>query len=236
MCWVMPPASPDWTFAAQIRSSTLVVPWSTWPMTVTTGGFSSRSAGSSSGRTSSGAGSSTAPISTFTPSSSAISSTSSMESVCVRVFISPRPMRTWMILVGGTPRPSPRSLTVAPGSTRTPASAAASVSAPGATSCSRGPTGAAVGRAARVPAPPAAGGRRRRLVPGGRGGGGGGTGPAVPGGRVDDDPAPLLLVAALLHVGDGLLGRGLLYGRPVPGLLRGPAGPGGLGVLGGRAA
>src|SRR4028118_2425013 len=56
MCWVMPPASPDWTFSWRMRSSRLVLPWSTWPMTVTTDGFSSRPAGASSGRTPPGAG------------------------------------------------------------------------------------------------------------------------------------------------------------------------------------
>ena len=38
MCWVMPPASPSTTFVSRIRSSSRVLPWSTWPMTVTTGG------------------------------------------------------------------------------------------------------------------------------------------------------------------------------------------------------
>ena len=38
MCWVMPPASPDWTLAPRIASSSEVLPWSTWPMMVTTGG------------------------------------------------------------------------------------------------------------------------------------------------------------------------------------------------------
>ena len=120
MCWVMPPASPDWTLARRILSRRLVFPWSTWPITVTTGGFSTRSSGSSSGATSTGSGSSTVPISTCTPSSSATSSISSVERVWVSVFISPRPIRTLMIWVGGTPKASPRSLTVAPGSTRTP--------------------------------------------------------------------------------------------------------------------
>lgn len=35
---VMPPASPAATFALRIKSSRLVLPWSTWPITVTTGG------------------------------------------------------------------------------------------------------------------------------------------------------------------------------------------------------
>ena len=38
MCWVIPPASPATTLADRIRSSSRVLPWSTWPMTVTTGG------------------------------------------------------------------------------------------------------------------------------------------------------------------------------------------------------
>src|ERR1700759_4831930 len=38
MCWVMPPASPDTTSVLRRASSSEVLPWSTWPMTVTTGG------------------------------------------------------------------------------------------------------------------------------------------------------------------------------------------------------
>ena len=38
MCWVMPPASPATTLAERMRSSSSVLPWSTWPMTVMTGG------------------------------------------------------------------------------------------------------------------------------------------------------------------------------------------------------
>ena len=37
MCWVMPPASPDTTLAWRSASSSEVLPWSTWPITVTTG-------------------------------------------------------------------------------------------------------------------------------------------------------------------------------------------------------
>ncbi len=37
ICWVMPPASPSTTFVLRIVSSSVVLPWSTWPMTVTTG-------------------------------------------------------------------------------------------------------------------------------------------------------------------------------------------------------
>ena len=38
MCWVMPPASPAATSVSRIASSSDVLPWSTWPMMVTTGG------------------------------------------------------------------------------------------------------------------------------------------------------------------------------------------------------
>ena len=38
MCCVMPPASPAATLALRILSSREVLPWSTWPMKVTTGG------------------------------------------------------------------------------------------------------------------------------------------------------------------------------------------------------
>ena len=37
MCCVMPPASRSATRVVRIASSRLVLPWSTWPMTVTTG-------------------------------------------------------------------------------------------------------------------------------------------------------------------------------------------------------
>ncbi len=40
MCWVMPPV---WRMASRVE----VLPWSTWPMTVTTGARGRRSAGSS---------------------------------------------------------------------------------------------------------------------------------------------------------------------------------------------
>ena len=46
MCWVIPPASPATTFEERIRSSRSVLPWSTWPMMVTTGGRGRRSSSS----------------------------------------------------------------------------------------------------------------------------------------------------------------------------------------------
>ena len=47
MCCVMPPASPATTFASRMRSSSVVLPWSTWPITVTIGGRGTSSASSS---------------------------------------------------------------------------------------------------------------------------------------------------------------------------------------------
>ncbi len=47
MCWVMPPASPATTSVSRSASSSEVLPWSTWPMTVTTGARGSSISGSS---------------------------------------------------------------------------------------------------------------------------------------------------------------------------------------------
>ena len=62
MCCVMPPASPAATFALRIASSSDVLPWSTWPMIVTTGARGTRSSG-------------------FSGASSAVSSSSSRNAV-----------------------------------------------------------------------------------------------------------------------------------------------------------
>ena len=43
MCCVIPPASVSTTDASRIASSSVVLPWSTWPMIVTTGGRGARS-------------------------------------------------------------------------------------------------------------------------------------------------------------------------------------------------
>ena len=53
MCWVMPPRSPAATSVVRMASRRLVLPWSTWPMTVTIGARGCRSAGSSSSKRSS---------------------------------------------------------------------------------------------------------------------------------------------------------------------------------------
>ena len=48
MCWVMPPNSRSATLVVRIASSSEVLPWSTWPITVTTGGRGRICAGSDS--------------------------------------------------------------------------------------------------------------------------------------------------------------------------------------------
>src|SRR3990172_9394272 len=49
MCWVMPPCSLATTLVARMASRSDVFPWSTCPMTVTTGDRGARSSGRSSG-------------------------------------------------------------------------------------------------------------------------------------------------------------------------------------------
>ena len=76
MCCVIPPASVSTTAASRIASRSVVLPWSTCPMIVTTGGRGERSASASS--TISGSSSSAAClIVTSRSTSEAISSTSS---------------------------------------------------------------------------------------------------------------------------------------------------------------
>ena len=90
MCCVMPPASPAATAVSRMASSRLVLPWSTWPMTVMTGARAWRSLGSSTASFSSSASSSAAwVISISRPKSVARTSMASSLSVCVMVTISP---------------------------------------------------------------------------------------------------------------------------------------------------
>ena len=158
MCWVIPPASVSTTAVERIASSSVVLPWSTWPMIVTTGGRAVRSASASS--TISGSSSSAAClIVTSRSTSDAISSTSSSESDWVAVRICPRPIRILMIWDIGTPSAPDRSLTVTPDSTVTgPVGCGAG--------CARGGAWADRSRAARASrpraAPPSITTRRRR--------------------------------------------------------------------------
>ena len=80
MCWVMPPRSPAATSVVRIASSRLVLPWSTWPMTVTIGARGTRSASSSSSKRTSfaaGAGAWVSSPSVATPAAGAIASATS---------------------------------------------------------------------------------------------------------------------------------------------------------------
>ena len=97
MCCVIPPASVSTTAVSRIASSSVVLPWSTWPMIVTTGGRAVRSASTSSTTSGSSSSSAACLIVTSRSTSVAISSTSSSESDWVAVRICPRPIRILMI-------------------------------------------------------------------------------------------------------------------------------------------
>ena len=118
MCWVMPPASPATTSVSRIASSSEVLPWSTWPMIVTTGGRSTRSSSASSKTGSTSTSSAAWTISIFLSNSSASTWIASSESVCVSVAISPSVISFLIISGTGTPRYSATSLTVEPELTR----------------------------------------------------------------------------------------------------------------------
>ena len=90
MCWVMPPASAAATSVSRMASSSEVLPWSTWPMIVITGGRSARAASSSSYSGSGSTSSAAWTMLTFFSKESASTSIASSESVWVSVAISPR--------------------------------------------------------------------------------------------------------------------------------------------------
>ena len=119
MCCVMPPASVSTTEASRIASSSVVLPWSTWPMIVTTGGRATRSSSASSYSSGSSSSSATCLMLTSRLTSVAISCTASSESDCVIVTISPRPIMILMIWAAGTPSAWERSLTETPEGTVT---------------------------------------------------------------------------------------------------------------------
>ncbi len=119
MCWVMPPASPAATSVERIASSSEVLPWSTWPMIVTTGGRSVRSSSASAKTGSLCTSSAACTISICLSNSSASTWIASSESVWVSVAISPSIISFLMISGTGTPRYSATPLTVEPELTRT---------------------------------------------------------------------------------------------------------------------
>ena len=114
MCWVMPPASPAATSVSRIASSSDVLPWSTWPMIVTTGGRSTRSSSASSKTGSTIVSSSEWTICTSLPSSVASTWIASSDSVCVSVLSSPSAISFFITSGTGTSRYSATSLTVEP--------------------------------------------------------------------------------------------------------------------------
>src|SRR5918995_1836663 len=117
MCCVIPPASVSTTADSRIASSSEVLPWSTWPMIVTTGGRGDRSSSASSKTSGSSSSSAAYLIVIARPSSAPISSTSSSESDCVIWTIWPRPIMILMIWAAGTLSPCERSRTETPDGT-----------------------------------------------------------------------------------------------------------------------
>ena len=114
MCWVMPPASPAATSVSRTASSSEVLPWSTWPMIVTTGGRSTRSSSASSNTGSSSSSSSEWTISMSLLNSDASTSMVSSGSVWVSVLSSPSAISFFITSGVETPRYSATSLTVEP--------------------------------------------------------------------------------------------------------------------------
>ena len=116
MCWVMPPASPDTTLALRMASRSEVLPWSTWPMMVTTGGRDTSSADWSSDLNRPSSISDSATRLTVWPNSDATSSAVSASMTSPGFMIWPcfmknfttstarsdmRLARSWMVMVSG---------------------------------------------------------------------------------------------------------------------------------------
>ena len=137
MCWVMPPASPAATSVSRIASSSEVLPWSTWPMIVTTGGRSASSSSESSKAGSSGSSSAALTISILRSYSSAIAAIDSSVRVWVSVAISP--IIISFLITSELPRPSSSatSRTVAPAGTLVASGSAASTLGGGSSSIGR---------------------------------------------------------------------------------------------------
>ena len=115
MCCVMPPNSPATTSVSRMASSSFVLPWSTWPMTVTTGGRVTSCASSTSSPGSSAWSSSSIPrISGTSPSSSVTMATASSVSDVVAVTISPAMNRIFTMSAGDWPSLSAMVCGVAP--------------------------------------------------------------------------------------------------------------------------
>ena len=112
MCCVMPPASPLTTSLLRSESSSVVLPWSTWPRIVTTGGRDSRRSGSSSSvdTTIEPEGcSGSASGSTSNPNDSATSAAVSCSTTSLMVYMKPLRMNSLMTSMGLSPITSARS-------------------------------------------------------------------------------------------------------------------------------
>ncbi len=189
MCCVMPPASVSTTCDLRIASSSVVLPWSTWPMIVTTGGRASSASSGSSYDSGSCSSSPACLIVTSRSSSAAISSTSSSVSDWVAVRICPRFMRILMMFGIETPSACEKSRTLTPDSTETgPVGATGACRGPsrrGASSRPRPPWRGSRGRAAALSMT-----TRRRLLPG----------PLPPRGRSGRFGLPPLAICLLVSV------------------------------------
>ena len=121
MCWVIPPCSPSTTLVLRIESRSVVFPWSTCPITVTTGGrgTSSDSESSNTGRSATAGGGGGASMSTMNPNDSATPSINSGGIVWPAPTAWPRVMSWATTSLAGTPSASANSVTEAPDGTDT---------------------------------------------------------------------------------------------------------------------
>ena len=171
MCCVMPPCSFSATFVRRIASSSDVLPWSTWPMTVTTGGRSCSWAGSTS-PSSSMTSPSTERISRSKLNLSATSLASVGSSRSLTIFMTPSSMSALITSPDLRRIFSASSATVTDSPTRT---SSRLTSAGGASTAAGAGRGVSIGAAGRGGA--AAAGARGW---GGRGDGGGAAGRGGP--------------------------------------------------------
>ena len=113
MCWVMPPASPATTRVLRMWSSSEVLPWSTWPITVTTGGRGRCSPSTCSERSRCFSTSSSATSFTRWPNSSTTRVAVSWSKAWLMVAITPMSMSFLMTSPAFTLMPWASSPTVA---------------------------------------------------------------------------------------------------------------------------
>ena len=114
MCCVMPPASPPATFVSRIASRSVVLPWSTWPMTVTTGTRATRSSGLATSDSTMTISSSNERIFTSAPNSRAMFVAVSELRVVLMVIINRFSISFFRTSFARTSSLSARSLTVMP--------------------------------------------------------------------------------------------------------------------------